>query len=150
MTLPEGYSLRKLKESDYDNQYIDTLKVLTTVGEISSSQFSDLFKHWEANSSIYHPYVITNSVGSVVSTGMLLVEKKLIHGCGSVGHIEDISVASSEQGKRLGSTMVAHLAELSKELGCYKVILDCSEHNVKFYEKGGFKNEGVEMCKRFD
>ena len=27
----------------------------------------------------------------------------------------------------------------------YKIILDCDEKNVKFYEKCGFNNAGVEM-----
>ena len=35
MLLPQGYTFRKLKLTDYDNQYLETLKVLTTVGEIS-------------------------------------------------------------------------------------------------------------------
>ena len=31
MMLPQGYTFRKLKLTDYDNQYLETLKVLTTV-----------------------------------------------------------------------------------------------------------------------
>ena len=29
---------------------------------------------------------------------------------------------------------------------CYKVILDCEDHNQKFYEKCGFHRKGVEMA----
>lgn len=148
MGLPEGYTFRKLAVGDYAS-YLHTLSALTTVGQISEQQFADLVHHWNTLLHIYYPHVIANHEGVVVAAGMLFVEKKLIHECGLVGHIEDIAVAKTEQGKKLGHTMITRLSELSKQVGCYKVILDCSDHNVGFYEKCGLKNEGVEMAKRF-
>ena len=148
MGLPEGYTIRPLKLSDYSNNYVETLKVLTTVGEIPLDKFTKLFHHWESL-PLYHPHVITNEEGTVVATGMLFVEKKLIHECGSVGHIEDISVATTEQGKKLGKTMILELTEIAGREGCYKVILDCDEKNAGFYEKCGYSVAGVEMTKRF-
>lgn len=149
MQLPDGYSFRKLQQLDYSNNYLETLKVLTTVGEISEDKFADVFHHWQSLPEIYQPHVITNEQGTVVSTGMLFIERKVIHECGSIGHIEDIAVATTEQGKKLGFSMICGLTEVAQKSGCYKVILDCSPHNVGFYEKCGYKNEGVEMVKRF-
>ncbi|CUM52228.1 unnamed protein product [Debaryomyces tyrocola] len=149
MQLPEGYSFRKLQQNDYSNDYLETLKVLTTVGEISPDMFADVFSNWQSLPEIYQPHVITNNNGTVVATGMLFIERKVIHQCGSAGHIEDIAVAKSEQGKKLGFSMISGLTEVAKHKGCYKIILDCSPHNVKFYEKCGYKNDGVEMVKRF-
>ncbi|KAL6452582.1 GNA1 Glucosamine 6-phosphate N-acetyltransferase [Candida maltosa Xu316] len=149
MKLPPGYTFRKLKLTDYDNQYLETLKVLTTVGEISKESFTDLFEHWSSLPSIYFPHVITNTEGTVVATGMLFIEQKLIHECGLVGHIEDISVAKTEQGKKLGHYLVTSLTSVAEQNKCYKVILDCSPENVGFYEKCGYKNGGVEMVCRF-
>ncbi|KAI5951529.1 GNA1 [Candida jiufengensis] len=149
LSLPEGYTFRKLKSTDYSNKYLETLKVLTTVGTISEEKFKKLFEEWSQNSHIYQPHVITNNQGIIVSTGMLLLESKLIHECGKIGHIEDISVAKEEQGKKLGNYMVKSLSKLAEESGCYKVILDCSDHNVGFYEKCGFQVGGVEMVHRF-
>lgn len=146
--LPQGYSIRKLELGDYE-PYVETLRVLTTVGDIPLDKFKDVFAHWEKLSDTYMPRVITNENGIVVATGMLLVERKIIHECGSVGHIEDISVAKTEQGKGLGISMIKELSSVAKEAGCYKVILDCSPHNVGFYEKCGYKNDGSEMCLRF-
>lgn len=34
-----------------------------------------------------------------------------------------------------------------QEAGCYKVILDCSEDNVPFYEKCGLTRKEVQMVK---
>ena len=149
MQLPEGYSFRKLKSTDYSNHYIETLQVLTTVGTISQEQFNNLFTTWSKNPEIYQPHVIVNAAGTIVATGMLLIESKLIHECGKVGHIEDISVATSEQGKKLGNYLVRSLSVLAQKSGCYKVILDCSPKNVGFYEKCGYKNDGIEMVQRF-
>lgn len=145
--LPEGYAIRRVLKLDYQG-YIDTLSGLTTVGNVSESDFETLVAYWDEN-PIYRPHVIVNLADIVVATGMLLVEKKLIHGCGSVGHIEDILVASSEQGKKLGISIITALTEEAKAAGCYKVILDCSAHNVGFYEKCGYKNDGTEMLFRF-
>ncbi|KAG7665388.1 GNA1 [[Candida] subhashii] len=150
ITLPQGYTLRRLNLSDFENNYCETLQVLTTVGEISQKQFNELFQYWESLPEIYNPHVITNQQGKIVATGMLLVERKLIHSCGLVGHIEDISVLQTEQGKSLGLYIVRYLANLAKARGCYKVILDCSPENIKFYNKCGFNQCGIEMSQRFD
>lgn len=146
--LPTGYSFRKLEKSDYNNNYRETLQVLTDVGEISESQFNELFDYWEA-ANVFHPHVITNEKGIVVAAGMVFFEKKLIHECSLYGHIEDIAVAKSEQGKKLGFSMIIGLSEIAEKAGCRKVILDCSAKNIGFYEKCGFKEAGHNMNKVF-
>lgn len=133
---------------DYES-YVDTLRVLTTVGEVTPENFTHLLQHWHSNQHIYRPHVIADENGKVVATGMLLVERKLIHECGSVGHIEDIAVSADQQGKNLGRYMIEQLTQLANDLKCYKVILDCSESNCGFYEKCGYSNAGCEMTKRF-
>ena len=35
--------------------------------------------------------------------------------------------------------LIDHLLAVSRAVGCYKVILDCNDQNVAFYEKLGFK-----------
>lgn len=62
-----------------------------------------------------------------------------------VGHIEDIAVSADQQGKKLGLRIIETLKAIGQQVGCYKVILDCSEKNVPFYEKCGFERKGVEM-----
>ena len=97
----------------------------------------------------YNPYVITDGTDRVVATGNVIIERKVIHRGGLVGHIEDIAVAKDQQGKKLGLILIQHLSEVAKDAGCYKVILDCDEKNVGFYEKCGYKKAGVEMDLRF-
>lgn len=149
MSLPEGYSIRPVKVSDHQ-KYLQVLSVLTTVGKVSESQFHDLLDQWYAHPLIYFPRVIADEKDEVVATGMIVIEQKLIHGCGKVGHIEDIAVEKKQQGKNLGFHLINHLNYIGEKEGCYKIILDCSAVNTGFYEKCGYKDSGVYMSKRYD
>jgi glucosamine-phosphate N-acetyltransferase len=42
-------------------------------------------------------------------------------------------------------SIIEQLKFVSARTNCYKTILDCAEHNVKFYEKCGFKLKEVQM-----
>ncbi|QEU60636.1 Gna1 [Kluyveromyces lactis] len=153
MSLPEGYTIRRTTKDDFAG-VTSVLKVLTTVGDVSQDQFHSLIDHWDSvkirDIPMYNSTVIVDTNGEVVATGNVLVEKKVIHECGLVGHIEDIAVRKDQQGKKLGLILIQYLYKLANEYGCYKVILDCDESNVGFYEKCGLKKAGVEMQIRFD
>lgn len=73
-----------------------------------------------------------------------------IHNLGSVGHIEDIAVSKDQQGKKLGLRIIEALDYIAAHVGCYKSILDCSEHNEGFYVKCGFRRVGLEMAHYYD
>jgi glucosamine-phosphate N-acetyltransferase len=74
----------------------------------------------------------------VVGTATLLIEPKFLHSGGIVGHIEDVAVHQAYMQHGVGALLVRHLLEECKKAGCYKVILDCAEKVVAFYEKLGF------------
>jgi glucosamine-phosphate N-acetyltransferase len=148
--LPIGYNIRPLCRTDYDRGVLDVLRVLTTVGNISKDQFQMQFDYWYKRNDTYYNIVITNEVGKVVAVGSVVVERKFIHECGLVGHIEDIAVANTEQGKKLGLRLIHALTDIAKSQGAYKVILDCSEHNVLFYEKCGYSRSGAQMSIKFN
>lgn len=41
--------------------------------------------------------------------------------------------------------IIEALTNIGRVEGCYKIILDCGEHNVQFYEKCGYKKKEVQM-----
>lgn len=125
--------------------YLDCLAQLTVVGEISQDDFTKRFQYFKDRSDSYHPYVITDESDKIVAAGTLIIEKKFIRSLGTCGHIEDIVVDCQQRGKNLGKVLLQALKELALELGCYKVILDCEEAKVQFYEKCGFKEKGRQM-----
>ncbi|KAI1748916.1 glucosamine 6-phosphate N-acetyltransferase [Xylaria castorea] len=148
--LPEGYIARSLRISDYDTGFLDCLRVLTTVGEITREAF-DAQYNWMSSQDTYYVLVIEDTnTGKVVGTGNLLVERKFIHSLGLVGHIEDIAVAKDQQGKKLGLRLIQALDFIAEKVGCYKTILDCSEANEGFYVKCGFRRAGLEMAHYYE
>ncbi|KAF2708277.1 glucosamine 6-phosphate N-acetyltransferas-like protein [Pleomassaria siparia CBS 279.74] len=144
--LPEGYKIRPLQRSDYANGFLDVLRVLTTVGDVTEEQWNERYTWISSRSDSYYLLCITDASSAIVGTGALIVERKFIHNLGIVGHIEDIAVAKDQQGKKLGLRIIQALDFVAEKVGCYKAILDCSEANEGFYVKCGFKRAGLEMA----
>lgn len=87
--------------------------------------------------------------GAVVATATVLIEHKAVRGGGCVGHVEDVVVDQACRGAKVGQVLIESLCAFCREKGCYKVILDCAEENVGFYEKSGFARKEVQMAKYF-
>lgn len=77
--LPAGYTLRALRKSDFDSGFLDCLRVLTTVGEISEADFAKQYDEMAAAGSYYIIIIedTTRAERPVVGTGALIVERKL-------------------------------------------------------------------------
>lgn len=141
--------MQPISLEDYDRGILDVLRALTTVGDISRESFASLLEFWSSQGCTYYTIVVRDPHNEVVACGTLFKELKLIHQCGKVGHIEDIAVRKDQQGLKLGKRVIECLTAIAKQSGCYKVILDCDETNVAFYEKCGYSRCGVEMAYRF-
>jgi len=75
--LPDTYTLRALQKSDYARGFLDCLRVLTTVGEITEAQWDERYE-WMANQGKGGYYLLVIDDGNrVVGTGALIVERKL-------------------------------------------------------------------------
>lgn len=74
--LPEGYKIRALRQSDYKIGFLDCLRVLTTVGEITEEQFAERFAWISKQDGSYYVLVIEDG-GRIVGTGALISERKL-------------------------------------------------------------------------
>jgi hypothetical protein len=83
----------------------------------------------------------------IVGTGSILIEDKIIHNMGTVGHIEDIVIDKSYRGIGLANLLMIKLIDLAKQHKCYKIILDASNDVAPFYEKFGFKIHANSMRK---
>ena len=75
--LPEGYSCRPLQRADYYTGFLDVLRVLTTVGDISEEKWDERFEWMAKRGDEYFLLVIVDGEGKVVGTGALVVERKL-------------------------------------------------------------------------
>lgn len=78
--LPEGYNFRALRRTDYDTGFLDCLRVLTTVGDVSKAQFEAQYDTMSRPGSGYYILVVEDTNVSpprVVGTGAVIVERKL-------------------------------------------------------------------------
>ncbi|KAG2172873.1 hypothetical protein INT43_000223 [Umbelopsis isabellina] len=148
-SLPQGYTLRPLQVGDYERGFLNVLKVLTEVGDHTKAQWLERFNYLKQHSYEYFTIVIVDEAkNTVVAAGSVIVERKFVHLNGLVGHIEDIAVDGNQQGKKFGIKIIEALKYIGEHTGCYKVILDCSEKNIPFYEKCGFTHKEYEMVWR--
>lgn len=142
--------VRDLEVGDYHKGYLDLLSQLTTVGAYSEDVFKARFDELVTKKDAYKICVIEDvDKQRIIATATLFIELKLIRSCGKCGHIEDVVVDSTYRGLRLGLRVIEALTEAAQKAGCYKIILDCSEENVPFYDKCGLTKKEVQMVRYF-
>ena len=134
-------TVRELRGSDITENFLETLASLSEVG-LTPDRAKEVFR--ERLRRGIRGYVACLD-GRVVGSASLLVEEKFIHGGGLSSHIEDVAVHRDFQKQGIGAELVRFLVEEARRLGCYKVILNCREGNVPFYEKTGFRRHDVGM-----
>lgn len=121
LLLPMGYTYRPLSSTDYSKQHLSVLSTLTQVPDPGEAAWQAQFHQLLATPETYYPIVFIDPFGFICATGTLVLERKFIRGLGKVGHVEDIAVRDSEQGKGFGKRLIESLTRLSEELGAYKV-----------------------------
>ncbi|WVQ93334.1 hypothetical protein IAU59_000402 [Kwoniella sp. CBS 9459] len=140
--------LRPLASDDNIRGHFDVLSVLTAAPQLSAQTYRDTFQELRACRNTYFIIVIVErATDKIVGSGSIIVERKLLRSAGLVGHIEDIAVSKSMQGRKLGLRIINALEEIGRARGCYKIILDCSDKNIPFYEKCGFKHKEFQMVR---
>jgi glucosamine-phosphate N-acetyltransferase len=152
MTDNEEYIIRPLDRGDHAKGYCRLLAQLTSA-DFTEEQFQQRFDQLEHIKSIQPTFIfVAEHVSSqtVVASAACAVELKFIHSNGAVGHIEDVVTDSEHRRKGLAKKILHELQAAANGFGCYKVILDCAEHNVPVYEKAGFVKKEIQMVKYFE
>ena len=149
MTFPENIIFRKIEKSDFYKNYVELLQHLTIVNpeEINETNFNAFIENLSDNHAIY---VLEDMVHNIIiGTITLLIEAKIIHNMGKVAHIEDVVVDPNYRGANLGKSLVKKVTDIADKSNCYKIILDCGEHNEEFYKKCEFQRKCVQMARYF-
>jgi len=139
---------------DLKNQYIGLLSLLTETPDISTEQFINQIIQISKIGTIIICYSLNTSDDqqnniTLIGSGTIIYEPKIIRGCRNVGHIEDIVVTDkyNYRGQGIARNILQILNDLSRENNCYKVILDCKDNMKEFYEKNGLTASGIQMSK---
>ena len=138
--------IRELEKDDIWNGFLKSLDSLKLASDIEKNKAEEVFD--KINSNPDYVIAVAEIEGKVVGSTTLLIESKFIHQGGLVGHIEDVSVDKDFQGQKIGEKIMKYLLKVSKDRGCYKTILNCTDDVKVFYEKLGFKQVANEL--RFD
>jgi glucosamine-phosphate N-acetyltransferase len=142
--------VREIEKRDLTNGFLLTLTNLSELGNIGS----DLRRAEAVLSAIIaNPLhkifvAVDHDTLEIIGSTTLLIEQKFLHDGSKAGHIEDVVTRKGYQGLGVGSALIGHALWFAKMAGCYKVILDCSEANIGFYQKAGFRVHETSM--RYD
>ena len=130
--------IKELEKDYLIDSFFDTLSNLTEIGkDVYNKEFSQKILEKIKNAGNIRIFVAikdSNIVGSITA----IIEQKFIHNGGKICHIEDVVTRKGFEKLGIGSLLVEKVLELAKNEKCYKVILNCSDYNSKFYENLGF------------
>ena len=137
------YTIREIDIKDYYKGYIELLSELTNTPKFD-------FERWEKQINLikdnnYHNIFVIEDDGKIIASITIIIELKIIRNLKNVCHIEDIVVSENYRGKGLGKQIIEYCKDYSKQKNCYKIILNCSNTLLNFYEKIGFRNKNLEM-----
>ena len=145
-----NFIIREIEQADLEKGFFQTLSNLAILGRIRDDleQAKKILQEIKSY-PLYKIFVaVKNDDAEIIGSITLLIEQKFIHDGGKSGHIEDVVTRKEYEGIGVGSALVSAALAFAREKNCYKVILDCSEKNVPFYEKIGFRKNEISM--RYD
>lgn len=129
------------------NNYLLLLSELSVTPYIETDLFLNNLQKIHEQGEIIIAYTgsFDDDSFDIIASGTIIIEPKLIRGCKSVGHIEDIVVKHAYRGKQISMDILYLLKKVAREKQCYKVILDCNEEVKKVYNNSGFEEKGIQM-----
>lgn len=134
------YSVRELTKEDLSKFSISLFESLSRVRNVGEISLNDAVKILEKiNSQDGHVFVAIDGATGIIGTTTVLIEQKFIRQGARVAHIEDVSTRKEFEGHGVAKAVMNHAIAYARERKCYKVILDCSEETIGFYERLGFK-----------
>ena len=137
--------LRKLDYNDINKGFFELLSQLTSAEKPTEEEFKERVNLLKRR-NVEQIFVIESKAdGKIIGTITVFVEVKFIHGLNQVGHIEDFVVDENYRGFKLGRKLMDTAKKYCNENNCYKIILDCEDKLIPFYERFGFKKKANSM-----
>ena len=139
--------VRDLWGSDLESDgFVECLEALSPVGTIPLEEAREIYR-WRLGHGCYTFVAVDGD--EIVGTATLTLERKFIHGGSWAGRVEEVAVRRDRQHQGIGTLLMRHVNQKAQELGCYKVVLGCSEANVPFYQRTGYRVYDVGMRQDF-
>jgi len=126
--------------------YNEVIECYSTFSNFNKNKFNflhfkSLIERLPINHNIY-VYLINDKIVGCIT---LIIEEKIIHNGGKVGHIEDFVILEEYRSKGIGDLLYNYVKILCQQNKCYKMILDCDQLLENYYIKKGFSIKGSYM-----
>lgn len=83
--------------------------------------------------------------GKLIGTFRANFEHKFSRGGSMVVQLEEVIVDKEYRGKGIGQFLMNKAIEIARKNSAYRIIGDCKEELLPFYEFCGFKKQGVQF-----
>ena len=135
--------IREINFDDYNREYMDLLFEFTNYKhDMDQEKFNLYLNSMQDFNKILVIY--DKNSDKIIGAGTLFILSKLHNN--PVGQIEDVIIKKEYRGLGLGKQIIKELTEIGiNKYKCYKIILNCVDHNIDFYNKCYYSVVGVEM-----
>ena len=143
-------TIDEIKHEDLDKGFLEVLDNLLP-SQISNDFAKGILKEIKSN-PLHKIFVAKDTENNIiVGATTLIIEPKFINKGMRVGYIEDVSVRKGYEGQGIGRQIIDYVTNNAKKVQqCKKIILYCSEKNIPFYEKLGYKLANDTFVMRFE
>ena len=133
-----------IKEFDCDDNYNEYLELMYEFTNYKKDVTIEDFKNYVNQKTKLRIIILKNKENKIIGAGTIFNIEKLHNN--SIGQIEDVIITEKYRNMGLGKTIINKLIEIGKtNFKCYKIVLNCLDKNIKFYEKCDFTISGVQM-----
>ena len=139
----ENLIIREIDSSDFNIGYMDLMYEFTNFNyPMNQENFTNYLNNHKDNIHILVIYDSTNN--KIIGAGSIFKINKLHNN--PIGQIEDVIITKEYRKFGFGKLLINKLIDIGKnKFKCYKIILNCLEHNIQFYKNCNFNIVGVEM-----
>jgi GNAT superfamily N-acetyltransferase len=144
-------AFRELFTLDFDS-YCDVIKILKQLSDTIDleSQYAIKERMNKLNEylveNVHHRIFAIYYNFELVGAVTILIEPKIIHDFKSVCHVEDFVIDKKYRGLGIGRIVLEKIKNLAQTYDCYKIILDCNDTVLEFYENCGYVKTNNQMA----
>lgn len=126
-----------------EKSYNEIINLYNYFGKIHKNVFTiEKLKTIINNISYNHKiFLYIDENDNIIAAITLIIEQKIIHNGGCVGHIEDFIVLEPYRKNGIGELLLSYVKNICERNNCYKIILNCTNIMENYYIKKGFNRK---------
>jgi glucosamine-phosphate N-acetyltransferase len=139
----ENFYIKEISDEEHHfNDYFDLMYEFSNYKKDVTYEYFKSYIH--ENRDKIRILVIYNNENKIIGAGSIFKLEKLHNN--PIGQIEDVIINEKYRGFGVGKKIIKELVKIGiEDFKCYKVILNCLDKNIGFYENCNFNITGVQM-----